>query len=671
MFDYNKDAETRYAELIQFMYQVVKTGASTARINETVMSTFASKINSAESILRTTAVNNKAAAFSHINFSLSNKIAFDQLSTMIKNVFTEKYLSQIVALISNLKGATPEQHGVIMGEVIGAFESHTPITILKEIIDEGKGETEQKPLLSKKVSTKKLAKTKGFLGSIAAGVGFGVLAGASRQRTLVGGALLLGSAVASTVKSAANRGLFSSSKSSGTDFTPREEKLEGDRSEGKAINLLERIEKNTSNSGLSGMGDKTSKGIKGLFSNILDGIQSKLGLGTNTSILSMGTAILGFLAKRIPIVLASAFTAKSVVDMFKKLNNPNATQQDLSSAKFETASRVAGGVVGGVLGTVAAPGVGTVVGAAAGQEAAGRGARWLMDSHIPGPSAGSSDKFSIAARSESGNDYGKINLDDGGSPAYGRLQLRDPKLLNKFIKETPGVSEHFNGMQVNSPEMQSKFKEVMKNKDVQQKYDTFINDEFYLQTAEKAKKYGFNINDKGIQQYVASIALQHSPQGQTKIFEDAAADVAKGTKPLAALGQARIRYYPKGANRSRSEYHAANRFTGEEVSTAPAEVAGPVTPKERISRRNQNGAGILKSIFGDSKKDGAVYMPQTATPNIKPEAAKPITTAAANNTVIAPVTNNNISQTRGQEMQSPRTDQSSVKRFQDTRMVYP
>lgn len=517
---------------------------------------------------------------------LRKRESSQHISDLIKNRFLD-YLD-LPALSNAL--ADNKTRGAAVSKITSTLSSYSPAAVLQTLISEieedkidhshseHEGDTPS--------SGEKLPST---YGSIAKGLGISAMV-ASRQRTLLGGAMVLAGGAAKTLSysglgtsiKTGIKGLFRGKSASpakmsfsGADYTPREEAMEKSRTEGKSLELLEQIEKNTRGGVASHDGTEKDGGslvenlatilgpwvtkIVGYLTALAGGLGSLLlvlkglpGLGLPKGTAPVpgrgGPVILGNPPKtgapgappRKPVTVGGRGVRPPrgrlpIGDAVK----PSMLGKIMKKIAPKIALRAGATMASGPL----APAIGIGMAAWTAYEVFD----YLNNGEEDASSRGSiADKGSLTRHHESRGNYGAINPNDNGKPSYGAYQFREGSGLTdlmKIVSKNPkygAIAASLRGKRPGTPEFDAKWKELAEGQHsglFKQAQDEAWQKNYYNPATAKGAHSGFKVNDTKLSETLAS-AYTVSPKSATQAM--LASSRIPNFKSMSAQDQGRV-----------------------------------------------------------------------------------------------------------------------------------
>lgn len=273
---------------------------------------------------------------------------------------------------------------------------------------------------------------------------------------------------------------------------------------------------------------------------------------------------------------------------------------------------------------------------------------YRADEALPGEQIGS-----VSAKYESGGrGVGMVSSgrQDPGGVSYGIHQLSTKDSMPAFLRsdEAAPFADKFKGLRPGSPEFNRVYKEVAASDPkgfAGAQYD-FYSRTHYQPVLEHARERGLNVDDRGVQEALFSIAVQH---GGARNIVDKAMDMTKGgggaADQVKALYSARydyvdgLRTLPKATkasvlDRYDNEVRDVLALVG---STGGKPVGGAVTQGSETKTADVGGAPV--EVVADEKKAPKVEVDEDGRPRLSndigetradiPEAPKPGTPVAS------------------------------------------
>jgi glutaredoxin len=121
----------------------------------------------------------------------------------------------------------------------------------------------------------------------------------------------------------------------------------------------------------------------------------------------------------------------------------------------------------------------------------------------------------ISSKYESGNNPGSVSTgkNDKGGISYGSYQLStNSGNADEFVKQS-SFKDNFKGLKSGTKEFGEKWKEIANDPKNVDKFSAeqhdFISKKNYLPALDKAKKMGYNVEDKGVAESIWSLSMQH------------------------------------------------------------------------------------------------------------------------------------------------------------------
>lgn len=194
---------------------------------------------------------------------------------------------------------------------------------------------------------------------------------------------------------------------------------------------------------------------------------------------------------------------------------------------------------------------------------------------------------------ESNNNPAAINngRGDPGGASYGRFQLASgPGTLQRFFESEEGrpFATQFGDLDPGSPQFNQIWTELSTNPEVGAAFDQaqeqYIRRTHVEPNLQRAQRAGFDVQNPGVAEAIASMGVQHGGAGNLQILNEAAARIGSDTSPeraIDALYDARARYVeslPEFENRE----GVLNRYNQERVQAKQIARAG----------QQQGGGGI-------------------------------------------------------------------------------
>lgn len=650
--------ENKHSEFILFMNKnAATTQMSDDNLKKKVMSYYGQLVRQNENEILQSAKNNRDA-FSSLDFR--SKDVSKDLLLFVEGHFEEFYAPKIVEWLKKLYSSRKDarERSIIMQEIIGIFEKHSPLSVIGEIIKIESNDASKSPEQTLTDTKKNNFSVKKALTGSAISIGI-----ASKQRTLAGGAIVLGGGLfnsyggAKTISGTTSK-LFSKIRSSvlpkaaGTkpDFTPKEEDLEKERTQGRTNDLLEKIEENTRNSG-----SKEGKPNSGLLDIISKGLGSVLSLiPTILSKLGILTPILTALA-----AVAAALGLKDVADKLrgtgKGANKTPGGVKGVATQAAKQAGKLAAGRVAAKVGSALIGGpVGAVIG---GGLLAYEVYDYFSekDDVVPAGNSGT-----LTRHLESKGNYGAINPDDKGRPSYGAYQFRQGSGLSSFFR-TVAKNEKYVPLKAlfklkqGSKEFNTKWKKLASDPEtaalMQEAQDETWQEHYYKPAVKAAKKRGFKTDAK-FNEVIAS-AWTVAPSATRGALWEVEKKYGDKLKTMSSDEQSKaiIYHLQKNTNIDMSRLNKTLDyiFNSSGPSVKPEEIKGK--PESKAPATN------VKPV------------PKSQAPaSIVPEKTSSISPNTGN-TVIAPSNTTNVNQTMFKDVADARNRMNPIQEYQFSRLV--
>ena len=186
---------------------------------------------------------------------------------------------------------------------------------------------------------------------------------------------------------------------------------------------------------------------------------------------------------------------------------------------------------------------------------------------------------------------------DPGGASYGRYQLASGTgTLNNFFESEEGqpFRTQFGDLEPGTPQFDQVWQEVAGDPQVGPQFDQaqqqYMERTHFRPNLERAQRSGFDVANPGVREAVASMGTQHSPAGNLRIFNEAAARVGPDATPqqmVDALYEARTNYVrnlPEGEGGMSSDVKAGvlSRYERERGAAQQLTQVGLPQPAQQV-----------------------------------------------------------------------------------------
>jgi len=239
---------------------------------------------------------------------------------------------------------------------------------------------------------------------------------------------------------------------------------------------------------------------------------------------------------------------------------------------------------------------------------AGIGQRGAMYGNVPLTEEQRNELGALSEKYESGGrgvGFISSGKDDPGGQSYGKHQLSTQYSMGAFLRSPEGApfASAFHGLTPGTPQFNEVYKKIAgeKGKEFGSAQKNFLARTHYNPLLEHAKKLGFDVNNRGIQEALFSMSIQH--RKAKKILDQAAANGVGKTpqQQLDSIYDARSKYVGSLSTlNDKMKSSIQNRFRREhkdaiQYSMSPEEYEGR---KQAARKENNTGTSKLPSTSG-------------------------------------------------------------------------
>ena len=205
---------------------------------------------------------------------------------------------------------------------------------------------------------------------------------------------------------------------------------------------------------------------------------------------------------------------------------------------------------------------------------------------------------SISKKYESRGDVATIAPDTHNTTSYGVYQLNSAGTIQNFLQSPEGIKfgKQLAGYEVGTPEFNNRYKKLATNfgPALEQAQEAYIKRTHFDPLNQKAQEFGIDTSDKRVQEALWSQSVQHTPEGNEKILQNAISKLnnqSTSADLIRALYESRIDY-TQGLTTIDAETKAqlADRYANEYVdvlNSAPTNV-GTENEKQSIGDKIVN-----------------------------------------------------------------------------------
>lgn len=217
---------------------------------------------------------------------------------------------------------------------------------------------------------------------------------------------------------------------------------------------------------------------------------------------------------------------------------------------------------------------------------------------------------------------------DPGGPSYGRYQLASRTgTLNSFFESEEGqpFRAQFGDLEPGTPQFDQVWQEVAGDPQVGPLFDQaqqqYMERTHFRPNLERAQRSGFDVSNPGVREAVVSMGTQHSPAGNLRIFNEAAARIGPDATPqqmVDALYEARTNYVrnlPEGEGRMSPDVKAGvlSRYERERAVAQQLTQVGLPQPAQQVLG-GQQAPQIERSGYEQAGGGGGLNIPEEVRP---------------------------------------------------------